>query len=100
MGKLPSYRRHSSGQARVTINGRAHYLGIYGSPASKQQYKVLMAEWLASGEPESFGVAQEQLTMAQVMADYLSYCKKYYGPTNSSSSVYWFSVNCENEVCV
>lgn len=88
MGKLPSYRRHSSGQARVTINGRAHYLGVYGSPASKQAYKVLLAEWLASGEPESFGVAQQQLTMAQVMADYLSYCKKYYGPTSSSSSEY------------
>jgi hypothetical protein len=31
---VPSYRRHSSGNARVTINGRDYMLGPYGSPES------------------------------------------------------------------
>jgi hypothetical protein len=36
--RLPSYRKHSSGQARVTIGGRDHMLGPYGSPESKEAY--------------------------------------------------------------
>lgn len=84
MGKLPSYRRHSSGNARVTINGRDFYLGPHGSKESKQRYRTLMAEWLASGESDSFGVASQQLTMAQLMADYLAFCRKHYGGARTS----------------
>jgi integrase len=48
--KLPSYRRHKrSGQAVVTLDGRDHYLGPFGSPASKAEYDRLIARWLAPG---------------------------------------------------
>ena len=30
--RLPKMGRHSSGQARVTIQGKVHYLGAHGSP--------------------------------------------------------------------
>ncbi len=53
--RVPSYRRHSSGQARVTINGKDHLLGPYGSPQSKEAYGRLIAEYSASGAPKTFG---------------------------------------------
>lgn len=38
----PAYQRHASGQARVTINGRDHYLGRYGSLESQARYQALV----------------------------------------------------------
>jgi len=32
--RIPKYRRHSTGQATVHLNGRDHYLGKYDSPES------------------------------------------------------------------
>jgi integrase len=43
--RIPSYRRHSSGQARVTLDGKDHLLGVYGSAESKEAYRRLIAEW-------------------------------------------------------
>lgn len=83
MAKLPSYRKHSSGQARVTINGRAYYLGRFGSKSSKQRYDSLIAEWLASGRSPSFGVTAAELTLAEVMVGYLAHCKSHYGEKGS-----------------
>jgi hypothetical protein len=31
-------RRHSSGQARVTLAGKTHYLGAWGSPEAHERY--------------------------------------------------------------
>jgi len=47
---VPGYRRQkSTGQGIVTLNGKDHYLGRYGTAASKAEYDKLVAEWLASG---------------------------------------------------
>lgn len=83
MGKLPSYRKHSSGQARCTINGRAYYLGRFGSKASKQRYDALIAEWLASRRSPTFGVPLAEITLAEVIVDYLAFCKTHYGKTGT-----------------
>ena len=49
---VPKYRKHrSSGQAVCTINGKDHYLGPYGTKASKIEYDRLIGEWLAAGRP-------------------------------------------------
>lgn len=40
--RLPKIGRHSSGQARVTIAGRVHYLGQYGSPESMVKFAALL----------------------------------------------------------
>jgi hypothetical protein len=46
----PSYVKHkASGQAVVYQNGRTTYLGKYGSAASKEAYKRLVAEWTVTG---------------------------------------------------
>jgi len=47
---IPSYRKHkASGQGCVVLNGRTHYLGRYGTAASKAEYDRLIANWLAGG---------------------------------------------------
>ena len=56
---LPQYRKHSSGQARVTIDGRDHLLGPYGTKASKREYDRLIAEFLAGGRSSTFGAESD-----------------------------------------
>ncbi|MAW51215.1 MAG: integrase, partial [Geminicoccus sp.] len=46
--RIPKYREHSSGQARVTLSGRTFYLGRYGSAESRREYKRLVGEFIAS----------------------------------------------------
>jgi integrase len=46
--RKPGYLLHKpTGQARVRIDGRDHYLGPYGSPESRERYEDLIAEWFA-----------------------------------------------------
>lgn len=56
--RIPSYRKHASGQARVTLNGKDYLLGPNGSPQSKEAYGRLIAEYTASGASHSFGTPQ------------------------------------------
>ena len=45
----PSYRLHKArNSAVVTIDGKNHYLGPYGSPKSHEKYARLIAEWRAN----------------------------------------------------
>jgi len=82
---LPKYRKHSSGQARVSINGRDYLLGPYGTKASKRGYDRLIAEYLASGRSAAFGVHVEAYTMAMVMDDYPRFSRF---PFSSSTSIH------------
>lgn len=75
----PGYRKHSSGQARVSLNGKDYLLGTWGTKESRQKYNRLMAEWYASHQSKSFGVPTEEITILEVLAAYMKYCKKYYG---------------------
>src|SRR3954447_4951058 len=74
--QLPSYRLHKpSGRAVVTLGGRDHYLGIWNSPESRDEYDRLIAEWLAAGRarpgvPERSGPAEP--TIGEVI---LAFCK-------------------------
>ncbi|XZE21066.1 tyrosine-type recombinase/integrase [Pirellulaceae bacterium SH449] len=77
--RVPSYRKHSSGQARVTINGKDYLLGEYGSPSSKREYARLIAEWGAQDNSKSFGVPVPQYTVVELIADYVKFAKGYYG---------------------
>jgi hypothetical protein len=81
---IPPYRRHSSGQARVTINGRDHLLGPHGTKTSKQQYDRLIAEFLSSGRSPTFGLDADRFTIAVLILDYLNYAKSYYGTEKTS----------------
>jgi integrase len=49
-GDLPAMRLHKpSGNARVRISGKDHWLGRYGSPEARIRYDELMAAYIASG---------------------------------------------------
>ena len=73
--RIPTYRKHSSGQGRVTILGRDYLLGEYGSKTSISKYKRLIAEWMVAGD--TFGIAgQSELTIVELAAAYLKHCKK------------------------
>jgi integrase len=46
---VPKYRHHkATGQAIVTLGGRDHYLGRFGSKSSRMLYDRMVSEWLAS----------------------------------------------------
>jgi hypothetical protein len=48
--RVPSLRLHKpSGQAVVTIAGRDHYCGPWGSRKAQAEYQRLVGEWLAGG---------------------------------------------------
>ena len=49
---IPVYRRHSSGQARVTINGRDYLLGPHGTKASKIEYDRITTAAARGGAAE------------------------------------------------
>ncbi|HUR52767.1 MAG TPA: hypothetical protein VMZ71_01465 [Gemmataceae bacterium] len=60
---VPKLTLHkASGKAVVRLNGRDHYLGVYGSPEAKAAYDRLIAEWLAAGrrDPEETARAESR----------------------------------------
>jgi integrase len=74
----PKYRRHrASGRAVVTINGHDHYLGPYGSKASKVDYDRIISEWLAAGR---FVPQSDSLTINELCLRYFKFAQSYYVP--------------------
>jgi integrase len=75
--RVPSYRRHRpSGQAVVTLDGRDHYLGPYGSPESRVEFQRLLAEYLSGGLRASSRAAD--LTVNEMLVEYLKFADRYY----------------------
>ena len=47
---IPAYSLHkTTGQARVRIDGRDHYLGKFGAPESRRKYARLIGEHFRPG---------------------------------------------------
>jgi len=76
---VPKYRRHrGSGQAVVTFNGRDHYLGPYGSQASRIEYDRLIGEWLLAAGRHPLHVRSYELTIAELCLRYWEFAIGYY----------------------
>lgn len=74
----PKYRHHrATGQAAVTIAGRHHYLGPYGTKASKLEYDRLVGEWLAGGRPVTASQA-ETITVVEMLARYWRFAQEHF----------------------
>ena len=79
---VPGYKLHKpSGQARVIIRGRHHYLGPYGSPESREKYARLLAELAVGTEPQDSPPAPGALAdklVVEVLARYWEFAQGYY----------------------
>jgi integrase len=74
---IPAYRKHKgTGQAVVTLNGRAYYLGRHGSKESRATYNRLIAEWLAGGRrlPD----ADNGLTVSELIRAFWPHVETHY----------------------
>lgn len=85
--RIPSYRLHkATGQAVVVLRGRSYYLGKFGSPTSKAEYRRLIHEYTAGGcllppgpsETDSPGKLHSSLTVAELLDAYWRHVKVYY----------------------
>lgn len=82
---VPSYRLHkASGQAIVTIAGKDHYLGPYGSEISRQRYGELVAARAAGRPLDPFTrngrlpAADPGPSMAELCVAFLDFAEQYY----------------------
>lgn len=83
--RVPSYCLHKrSGRAVVRLNGKDHYLGVYGSPESHEAYQRLIAQWLATGKQtaakraERSRLSNPSVTVSEVILEYREFAKGYY----------------------
>jgi hypothetical protein len=81
-GALPSYRLYKrTGQAVVTLGGRDHYLGEYGSGASREKYARLIANWLdrdRTGTSADRRGPQTAVTVPELILAYIRHALDYY----------------------
>lgn len=85
--RVPCYRLHpSTGQARVTINGRDHLLGPYGSPESKEKYGRLIAEYSAANKSKAFG-KKAKFLIEDLLLAYLEHAKDYYAGSTEFANI-------------
>ena len=79
---VPKYRHHKgTNQAFVQIKGHRHYLGKWNTQASKERYARFVAELaISSAASEALPAATpvSQLTVVELVADYLDYAQGYY----------------------
>jgi hypothetical protein len=77
----PAYQKHASGQARVTIDGRDHYLGVYDSPASKARYQEIVRRHLADKIRDELAhdvTFTTDITINEAAVRYLAHAEQYY----------------------
>lgn len=77
--KVPRYRCHkASGQAVVSLSRVDHYLGVYGSKESREQYQQVVARWLAAGRRIPDAKPEAVVSLAEVLLAYLEHCQRKY----------------------
>ena len=79
----PAYQLHKkTGQARVKIAGKDHYLGEHGSPQSWEKYHRLLAEsaFMGGVSPRA---TKAVITVNEVCAAFWEYASKRYADTDS-----------------
>jgi len=81
----PAYRLHKARNvAVVTINGKNHYLGRYGSPESHEKYAQFIAEWKRNGQqllPSSSptkALEEQPLLIDELILIYFRFAQSYY----------------------
>lgn len=79
----PKYTHHKpTGQARVRINGKSHYLGLFDSPESHKRYDALIAKWLGG----TFDADMETLTISRLAILFVDHARQYYRKDGEETS--------------
>ena len=84
ISRLPKYRHYKpKNLAVVRIDGKDHYLGRYDSPESHENYRRVLAEWLAKGRtdrevPEQQADTDSGLTINELILAYVKFVDGYY----------------------
>ena len=79
--RTPSYRHHKpSGQAVVTLSGKDHYLGRFGSPESREAYDRLLAEWLTNRRRPAQSASDPigSMPLSELLEAYSEHARRYY----------------------
>jgi len=92
--RLPSYRLHkASGQAVVTLGGRDIYLGFHNTEESRDRYKLVIQEWLASqkrlppsGPTGSRAERPLDITLNEIFLPYWEHVQQYYRKNGKPTS--------------
>ncbi|MEQ8790065.1 MAG: site-specific integrase [Pirellulaceae bacterium] len=77
--RKPSYLLHKpTGQARVRIDGKDHYLGPHDSPESRERYEALVTQWLLrNGDTTQYTLSVDDLALL-----YIEFASSYYRKPN------------------
>ena len=75
----PGYLLHkSTGQARVRIRGRDHYLGRHNSPESWKRYRQLIAQYFAADDTPTQIVTVNGTSVASLAAQYVEFAEEHF----------------------
>jgi integrase len=81
----------------VTLNGKDHYLGRYGTKQSKVAYDGLIGEWLAGGR--QLPDPEHGLSMNEVILAYLHHATDRYGKDSNELGCLKYALRIVKEVC-
>ncbi len=74
----PRMTRYSENKARVSLHGKYHYLGLWGSEKAKAKYNLLMEQWRKDLEADQTAICDRYL-VAELTADYIAHLREYFG---------------------
>jgi integrase len=82
---VPAYRKHKhTKQAWVVLSGKTHYLGRYGTKASRDEYDRLVAQWMANGRQTV--ISSNGLMVSEVILAYFQHAQDYYQKNGQPTS--------------
>ena len=84
----PTVGTSPTGQARVRIDGRDHYLGPHGSEESKQKYEQIVRKLITARTRTSRARVEiaTDLTINELVLRYLRFVDGYYPSTSRPTS--------------
>lgn len=89
MKKLPTYGLHkASGQARIYLDGKHYYLGVFGSEESRRRYGELLARHTAGLriDPVAPSGNDDKTSIAELLMAFWNHAEMYYRTPEGSPS--------------
>ena len=94
--KLCRQKTKYSDLAFVRLNGQKHYLGVYGTPESDENYQRVIAEWLVSKRTPA--TSKTELTVNHLVTSFLDQDKTYYVKNGRVTETYQYFVQISSKL--